>query len=77
VKNNFKNNLAVLRAANNLTLEDLENKTEISHKTLQRYEAGTTEPTVSNLIKIASAFQIGLDYLCVEKLTIKIEVNNQ
>ena len=52
-----------LRLEKNLTQKELGIKTNISQSNIARYEQGTTEPTVTNLISLCDFFNVCSDYL--------------
>ncbi|MFT8349189.1 helix-turn-helix domain-containing protein [Clostridium saccharoperbutylacetonicum] len=60
---NFSKNLKALRKRYNVKQVELAKNTGISKSVLSYYESEKAEPTLSNLIKIAEAFQITLDEL--------------
>jgi len=65
----FSQNLRFLRESLNLKQDFLAKKLGISRSVLSYYESGKSEPTLSNLIKISNFFNISLDKLISEKLS--------
>lgn len=59
----FSLNLKNYRLKNKLTLQEFSEKLQISRTALSGYEKGTNEPTLYNLIKIASIMDCSIDEL--------------
>lgn len=59
----FSERLKELRIKHNLTQVQLAEKTNISDRTIQTYEYGKKEPTLSKLIIFADLFDVSIDYL--------------
>lgn len=59
----FNKRFKQLRQEKNLTQKQMAQILFISENQCQRYEYGTTLPTVIGLIEIADYFQVSLDYL--------------
>lgn len=59
----FSLNLARLRNARGLTQDELSSKLGVSMRTLQRFEAGKFEPTLSVLVKLSLLFRVNIDDL--------------
>lgn len=62
-----------LREDHDLSKKELADQLGISERTLSRYEAGTSEPTISVIIQLALMFNISADYICgiTEEMNIK------
>lgn len=60
-----------LRMKNSLTQEDLANKLFVTKQAVYKWEKGSNYPDIENLQKICNIFQIKLDDLLDEKLTLK------
>lgn len=63
----FGNNIYKLRTDKNLTQEDLASKMGVTDKAVSKWENGSSKPSIENLRKMASIFDISLD----ELLTVK------
>lgn len=63
----FQLNLIELRKLNGLTQRDVALKLGISQPSYIRYENGKSEPTLSNLVKLADIFDVSTDYLLGRK----------
>lgn len=59
----FAQRLRELRKQHKLTQQQLADATGVGRATLAHYEAGTSEPGLTNLIKLADFFDVTLDYL--------------
>ena len=57
------NKISELRKKKNLTQEDLAILLDISDKSVSKWENGTSKPTIDNLKKLSSIFDISLDEL--------------
>ena len=66
---NWYENLKLYRERHGLLQKELSEKLGISERTLQRYESGESEPTVSILIKLSQLYDMSID--CI----LGIEVN--
>ena len=64
---NFSKRLINLRRENRLSQRDIAAKLGISQPSYTRYEKGTAEPTIANLIILADIFDVSLDYLLGRK----------
>ena len=60
----FSENLKEIRTQKNVKQTDLAEVCGLSVRQIIRYEQGTSEPTLSILIKMADFFNISLDDLC-------------
>ena len=47
-----------------MTQREVAARLGVSQPSYIRYENGTSEPTIENLIKLADLFDVSLDYLC-------------
>jgi transcriptional regulator with XRE-family HTH domain len=61
--------LKELRNNKNITLEQFSSKVDINFLTTRSYEANNKTPSLLNLIKIASFFQVSIDFLLLENKT--------
>ncbi len=52
-----------MRVMCHLTQRDIADRLGISQPSYIRYENGTSEPTLENLVKIAEIFDVSTDYL--------------
>ena len=59
----WNENLRLCRERYNYSQKEIANKLNISERTLQRYEAGVNEPTISVLLELSSLYEISLDAL--------------
>lgn len=53
-----------LRRENNMTQEELAEKSGVSRQAIQKWETGQSVPTIDNLVKLSELFNVTLDYLC-------------
>ena len=60
----FQKTLIELRKQHKMTQREVAKILDISQPSYIRYENGTSEPTIENLIKLADLFDVSLDYLC-------------
>lgn len=63
----FQQNLIEQRKLNRLTQRQVADHLSISQPSYIRYENGTAEPTLENLVKLADIFDVSIDYLCGRK----------
>lgn len=59
--------LAVLRARDNVSREDVARHLGVSAMTIRNWEAGTTEPSASQVKALADLFGVSTDYLLGRK----------
>ena len=59
----FAERILALRTNAGLTREQFYQQTGLSTRTLQRYESGEREPTLSTLVMFAKFYRVSLDYL--------------
>lgn len=59
----YGNRIALLREKNALTQEELSSKLGISRASLSHYETSRREPDYDTINKIASFFNVSIDYL--------------
>ena len=59
----FQKRLVELRKENKLSQRKMAEKLNISQPSYIRYEHGTAEPNLENLVKIAKIFDVPTDYL--------------
>ena len=66
---NFSKRLKELRVEKAMTQKQLAEALSIGYRTIQDYEYGVIEPTVSVLVKLANFFGCSVDYLigCSDK----------
>ncbi len=79
---NLANNIRHLRNLKSLSQEYLSEEILISRSQLMSYESGRTEPSVETLIKISDYFQLPIDILIRNNLTLSkntsfIDIGNQ
>ena len=60
----FQERLIEQRKLNNLTQRQLAEYLNIAQPSYIRYENGTSQPTLENLVKLADLFDVSIDYLC-------------
>ncbi len=59
----FQKKLKEERKSFNLTQREMANKLGITQPSYIRYENGTAEPSLENLVKIADILNVSVDYL--------------
>lgn len=59
----FPNRLSVLRKARGLTQQALADDIDLHVNQIKRYEAGTAQPTLETLVKLAKSLHVTLDDL--------------
>lgn len=65
----FKERLRMLRKEFGFTQEELAKKLNYGYTAISNYESGRNEPSINDLKKIASCFQVSMDYLlCVSDI---------
>ena len=64
---NFPKRLVTTRKAQGFTQQSLANAVGMHVNQIKKYEAGTAQPTLSALIKLAQTFHISLDELVFEE----------
>lgn len=62
-KIDFGNRIKKLRIENNLTQEELGKKLNVGKSTVANYESGYSEPEGEKISKLASIFNVSIDYL--------------
>lgn len=72
---NFSLKLRAARMAAGLSLEDLVLKTGyiVTRQSINTYEMGKRNPKPHTIKKIASALNVGVDFLCSDELTIEMD----
>ena len=60
----FQERLIEQRKLNNLTQRQLAEQLNIAQPSYIRYENGTSQPSLENLVKLADLFDVSIDYLC-------------
>lgn len=63
----FQEKLKEMRKMCGLTQQKVAEKLGISQPSYIRYENGTAEPTLENLVKLADLFDVSVDYLLGRK----------
>lgn len=63
----FPDRLIQIRKSQGLTQQGLADAAKLHINQVRRYEAGTAQPTLEGLIKLAQALHIGLDHLVFEE----------
>jgi len=69
----FAENLSALRQEKGMSLRELSNATQISRAALNEYERGITDPSMTNLIKLARYFGKSVSWLIGEELPAKTD----
>ena len=59
----FQKRIKEMRALCHLTQREMAEKLGISQPSYIRYENGSSEPTLENLVKIAEIFDVSTDFL--------------
>lgn len=59
----FQEKLIEQRKLNNYTQRQLAEYLQIAQPSYIRYEKGTSEPSLENLVKLADLFDVSVDYL--------------
>lgn len=59
----FTERLIEQRKQNKMTQRDVAEKLGIAQPSYIRYEKGTAEPSLSNLVKLADLFDVSVDFL--------------
>ena len=73
IKNNFSENLKKLRIKHNLRQSDIAKMLNISQGAYAKYESSQREPSFDILLKISSIFNVSIDSLLNNSLTIKVD----
>lgn len=60
-KISWNENMRICRERHGLLQKELSKKLGISERTLQRYEAGESEPTISILLKLSKIYDTSID----------------
>ena len=68
-------NLKLLRERMGLSQKDLSAKLGISNRTLQRYESGESEPTLSILINLSKIFDTSIDNIVGNRTSSSIDLS--
>ena len=63
----FASRLIQFRKAHNLTQQGLADAAQIHVNQIKRYEAGTAQPTLEALVRLAKALHVSLDVLVFEE----------
>ena len=63
----FQERLIEQRKLNGLTQRDVADRLGIAQPSYIRYENGTSEPNLENLVKLADLFDVSSDYLLGRK----------
>ena len=61
--NKFKENLKFLRNQNHLKQKDLANLINVSEDSIYNWEKGRGEPSIDDLINLATVLDVTIDYL--------------
>lgn len=59
----FQERLIELRKMNNITQRQISKYLQIAQPSYIRYENGSSQPSLDNLVKIANFFDVSIDYL--------------
>ena len=62
--NYFPKNLQVIREALGASVDTLAALLDVDRKTISNWEAAKSNPSLQNLIRISSVFEVSLDKLC-------------
>ena len=65
--NIFRKNIYELRKLNRFTQREVAQRLGISQPSYIRYENGSAEPTLENLVKIADLYDVSVDFLLGRK----------
>ena len=57
----WNENMRLCRERYKYSQKELANKLNISERTLQRYEAGVNEPTISILLELSKIYEVSID----------------
>ena len=60
----FQERLVEQRKLNNLTQRQVAEYLNMAQPSYIRYENGTAQPSLENLVKLADLFETSIDYLC-------------
>lgn len=63
----FRKNIYELRKLNRFTQREVAQRLGISQPSYIRYESGSAEPTLENLVKIADLYDVSVDFLLGRK----------
>lgn len=63
----FSNQLIALRAARGLTQQTLADNIDLHVNQIKRYEAGTAQPTLETLVRLARALHVTLDEMVFDE----------
>ncbi len=74
---NFNEKLKALRESRGLTQQQLADKSKISSRMIQKYEAGTSMPRFEAAKKIADALEISVSELLGDKETLIAEAGSK
>ena len=66
----FHNKLYNLRKQKGLSQEELANRLNVSRQTISKWEVGDSTPDMENLIAISDLFEISLDELVMDKVSV-------
>lgn len=73
----FSEKLKLLRKENNLTQEELSSKLNVSRQAITKWESGEGIPDIENLKQISILFNVSIDELVKEDLSMNIEIKKQ
>ncbi len=73
----FSEKLKLLRKENNLTQEELSFKLNVSRQAITKWESGEGIPDIENLKQISILFNVSIDELVKEDLSMNIEIKKQ
>lgn len=63
----FRKNIYELRKLNRFTQREVAQRLGVSQPSYIRYENGSAEPTLENLVKIADLYDVSVDFLLGRK----------
>lgn len=75
----WNESLRLCREQHNYSQRELSDLIGISERTLQRYESGESEPTVSILLKLSKLYDVSIDFILGNQVEIDmdtIEIQN-
>jgi transcriptional regulator with XRE-family HTH domain len=73
IANNFRVNLRFLRRKNHMTQEELGEKVGKTKSLISSYEKGNVEPGLSALLELTEIFNVTLNDIVLEELSVKNE----
>lgn len=65
----FNENLKATREKNNISIKQLAEAMEVKTYTITDWETGRSEPSITNLIKLSNYFNVTIDFLVGNNIT--------